>query len=163
MAKKSNTTGQNNTPKKEYYQSRGTKVQHQMLVIALAQGLPLRQAAEEAGVSVTTAWRYSQTEECQDLVARLREQAIGIGLSALTYSFEKAVKKMGDLIDNADTHAVQLRAAQLVVDSLVKVRDHVLLANRLAAIEKELGLKQSAAIKLEEGGTGGTDGTTGDD
>lgn len=134
------------------------KVQNQMLVIAFAQGLSLRRAAEEAGVSVTTAFRYLHTEECQDLVARLREQAIGIGLTALTAAFGKAVDRMSWLIDEADSHAVQLRAAQAVVDSLVKVRDHVLLASRMAKIEEALGLKQTAAIRLEEGGDGGTDG-----
>lgn len=112
-----------------------------VLQLARARGLSLEQAAKFAGCSLATAHRRESDPSYLAGIEQIRERMIGEGVNLLAASFVKAVNKVLEIMEGEDVpHAVQLKAAQQVIDSLLKVREHVTLSSRMAAIAERLGI-----------------------
>lgn len=126
-----------------------------VLQLARARGLTLEQSAKLAKCSLATAHRRESDPEYLAGIEHIRERIIGEGVNLLAASFVKAVNKVLEIMDNADVpHAVQLKAAQQVIDSLLKVREHVTLSNRMAAIAEKLGIGAGNAVGDQDDTTG---------
>jgi len=126
-----------------------------VLQLARARGLTLEQAAKLAGCSIDTAFRRERDPGYLAGIDQIRERMIGEGVNLLAASFAKAINKVLEIMENGDVpHAVQLKAAQQVIDSLLKVREHVTLSNRMAAIAEKLGIGAGNAVGDQDNTTG---------
>jgi len=130
-----------------------------VLQLARARGLTLEQAAKLAGCSIDTACRRERDSGYLAGIEQIRERMIGEGVNLLAASFVKAVNKVLEIMEGEDVpHAVQLKAAQQVIDSLLKVREHVTLSSRMAAIAEKLGIGAGDG----QSGKDGRDGQAGE-
>ena len=108
----------------------------QRAVQALLQSKSVAQAAQTAGVSERTLYRWLGEA---DFRAALRQaelealQAFSGGLVSLSQSTMQALK---DGLSPAEPITVRLRAAGLVLDAILKVRELVTVEERLTALEE---------------------------
>jgi len=139
MRKKANTTGKTGRPASSKYDP--------ILQLCRARGLSLETSAKLAGCSLATAHRREADPEYIAGIEHVREKMIGEGVHLLASAFSRAVDKVLEIMDDDGAgHAVQLKAAQSVIDSLLKVREHVTLSNRMAAIAEKLGIGAGNAV-----------------
>lgn len=85
-----------------------------LLVVALAAGSSVRDAATQAGVSERTAWRRLSDEQFRRAVAEARAQVIETGIGHLADLTTKAVDTLAAVMDCDDPRA-RLAAAQAVL------------------------------------------------
>lgn len=85
-----------------------------LLVVALAAGSSVRDAATQAGVSERTAWRRLSDEQFRRAVAEARAQVIENGIGRLADLTTKAVDTLAAVMDCDDPKA-RLAAAQAVL------------------------------------------------
>lgn len=116
---------------------RGRKSADDALVLALAAGATMADAAEQAGVSERTAFRRMQDAlfRQQVVITRTRfyEQAVGLLADSLT----DAVRTLRALLE-ADSESTRLGAARTILDAGPRLRESEELAERIAALEAHL-------------------------
>jgi len=114
------------------------------LALALASGLSIAAAAQQAGVSESTVRRRLARPAFRRLVARLRGQMLEAALGRMAENMTRAADKVARLIDS-DNEAVALRAARTLMSLGLRLRDSVELADRVHEIERELARKKGVA------------------
>jgi len=114
------------------------------LALALASGLSVLAAAEQAQVSESTAHRYLKKPAFRRLVARLRGQMLEAALGRMAENMTRAADKVARLLDSAD-EAIALRAARTLMSLGLRLRDSVELADRIHEIERELAHRKGVA------------------
>jgi DeoR/GlpR family transcriptional regulator of sugar metabolism len=114
------------------------------LALALASGVSVSAAAEQAGVSESTVRRRLAKPAFRRLVARLRGQMLEAALGRLAENMTRAADKVARLLDSAD-EAVALRAARTLMTLGLRLRDSVELADRVQEIERELARQKGVA------------------
>jgi transposase-like protein len=114
------------------------------LALALASGMTVVAAAEQAGVSESTVHRKLKQPAFRRLVARLRGQMLDAALGRLAENMTRAADKVARLLDSAD-EAVALRAARTLMSLGLRLRDSVELADRIHEIERELARQKGVA------------------
>lgn len=107
------------------------------LLLQLAQGLSVRDAAKQAGVSEPTVFRRLKEPDFISELTRLRGQLWDDALRKLTASACKAVERLAQLMNDADSENVKLKAAQLILEQGSKLRETVEFEQRLAALENQ--------------------------
>jgi DeoR/GlpR family transcriptional regulator of sugar metabolism len=114
------------------------------LALALASGLSIAAAAQQAGVSESTVRRRLARPAFRRLVARLRGQMLEAALGRMAENMTRAADKVARLIDS-DNEAIALRAARTLMSLGLRLRDSVELADRVHEIERELARKKGVA------------------
>jgi hypothetical protein len=116
---------------------RGRKSADDALVLALAAGATMADAAEQAGVSERTAFRRMQDAPFRQQVVitrtRFYEQAVGLLADSLT----DAVRTLRALLE-ADSESTRLGAARTILEAGPRLRESEELAERIAALEAHL-------------------------
>lgn len=106
------------------------------LVLALACGLSAEQAARQAGVSVSTAYRRLDDPAFRARLDDLRRDMLARAAAMLTAAAVEAVRTLADLLKPANGPSVRLNAARSVLEHGVKLRALVEVEERLADLEQ---------------------------
>jgi nucleoid-associated protein YgaU len=104
------------------------------LVIALASGSSMAEAADAAKVSLRSAERYASAAEVKSRVAEIRDRMFAQAVHVLANSAGAAARAMRGLIDSEDER-VRLAAAKCVLEIGPVLHEYSDLTERLAAIE----------------------------
>ena len=107
---------------------------------ALAAGASRKQAAMAAKRSERTLARWIADDQAfGHALNAIADQAIRDASRRLALTLDLAVSTIDGLLSDDDTPAhVRLRAAQVKVDAVVKLREFADLADRVAALEERL-------------------------
>ena len=106
-----------------------------LLLNALSAGSPIEEAAAAAGVSTRTAYRRLTDPGFQTRLRTARDELISGALGELATVAAEAVGTLQRLLCSNDER-VQLGAARALLDQLLRLREAVLLEQRLATIER---------------------------
>src|SRR5438552_12555720 len=109
----------------------------ELLLGALAAGSPVEHAAETAGVSVRTAYRRLADPAFARHLAQARDELISSALGELVECASEAVATLRALLSASDER-VRLGAAKSTLDQLLRLRETLMLSQRLAALERSL-------------------------
>jgi transposase len=107
------------------------------LVGHLAAGLSPAHAAKRAGVSRATVYRRLADPAFRQRVEEARAELWKRAAAVLSKSAVEGAVVLRRLLRSAD-EKVKLQAAKIVLEQGVRVRDHVELAQRLAALEDQI-------------------------
>ena len=111
------------------------------LIIALAAGMPVAEAARSAGVSERTAWRRLAEPAVQRQIRDLRTAMLDRAVGKLADATAAAVDTLVDNLE-AEGEGVQVRAAVAILDQAVKLRESEELARRVFELEAALGMAE---------------------
>jgi hypothetical protein len=104
------------------------------LALLLAGGRTIKSAAGEVKVGERTAFTWLADPRYRALVAGLRGRLLDDAVGRLADAAGKAVTTLCGLLDDPSSN-VRLRASLGVLDTLLKVREHVEFEGRLARLE----------------------------
>src|SRR5262245_24349534 len=113
------------------------------LLAALAGGLPMKAAAQAAGLSERQARRRANAPEVRDQLRRLQAEAVGQALARLTAVMDKAVSRLEALLD-AKNEGIVLGAVKVTLEQAIRLREVHELEQRLAALERAQNEKGGA-------------------
>ena len=105
------------------------------LLLALACGLSAEQAAKQAGVSVTTAYRRLDDAAFAARLGDLRAAMLARAAAMLTAAAVESVRTLADLLKPANAPATRLNAARAILEHGVKLRALVEVEARLRDLE----------------------------
>ncbi len=108
----------------------------ELLLAGLAAGATVEQAAETAGLSARTAYRRLTEPRFRRRLATARDELAGEALSELAGCASDAVATLRRLL-RAENEHVQLGAARTLLDQLLRLRDALELAERVANLERK--------------------------
>ena len=114
-----------------------SKKRRDQLVIALAHGDSVRDAAKKAGVAARTAYRALEDTEFRSRVQEARKVMFEQALGAVASAGVSAAQKLNALL-NANSENVQLGAARSVLEMGIKLRENTEMAERMTALEQLL-------------------------
>jgi hypothetical protein len=106
------------------------------LLIALACGVTVDNAARQAGISPATAYRRLAEPSFRQRLQALRGDMVSRTAGTLTAAATEAVRTLLELLKSSTSDAVRLGAARAVLEIGMKVREVANLEERLAALEK---------------------------
>ncbi len=99
-------------------------------------------AAEAAGVTRQTLYRWRKQEHFKRALAEAEGEALE-GLSrALVRLGEKATETLEQAMDGAEKESTKVRAADIVLSRLLQLRELVELEERVSELEKKLSRTQ---------------------
>jgi hypothetical protein len=107
------------------------------LLLALATGETVRDAARSAGIGERTATRRVADPDFRRRITEIRAAMIGRALGRLADGMVEAADMLRRLLD-AQSENVRLGAARTLLELGVKLRENVELEERLQALEKQL-------------------------
>jgi hypothetical protein len=107
------------------------------LLAALAAGSTVEVAAKAAGLSVRTAYRRLADPVFARRLAKARDELISNALGELVECASEAVATLRALLSASDER-VRLGAAKSTLDQLLRLRETLMLSQRLAALERSL-------------------------
>ena len=119
------------------------------LLLALACGLSAEQAAKQAGVSVTTAYRRLDDPAFAARLNGLRADMLARAAAMLTAAAVESVRTLADLLKPANAPAVRLNAARAILEHGVKLRALVDVEARLQDLEDRV--EESPDVKVGRG------------
>ena len=105
------------------------------LLILLASGSTVRDAAQQCDIGETTVWRRMRDATFIGELNRLRGELWNSALGKLTAASGKAVDRLVMLVDDADSDAVRLSACKSILELGTKLRDSIEFAQRLELLE----------------------------
>jgi hypothetical protein len=115
---------------------------HQLL-LALACGASVENAARQAGLSESTAYRRLADLAFRQQLQALRADMIQRTAGALTAAATEAVRTLLELQKAAAPPAVRLGAARSILEMGLKLREAADLEERLTALEQQLGVAEA--------------------
>jgi hypothetical protein len=110
------------------------------LLLALACGATVEQAARQTGLSVRTVYRRLADPDFRRQVQSTRTDMISRAAATLTAAGTEAVKTLLVLQQNTAPAAVRLGAARAVLEMGIKLREMADLEERLAALEQQIAV-----------------------
>jgi hypothetical protein len=113
------------------------------LLLALACGASPENAARQAGVSESTAYRRLADPEFTRQLQAMRSDMVQRTAGALTAAATEAVRTLLDLLKPNVSHAARLGAARSVLEIGVKMREMAELEGRLTALEGRLAADET--------------------
>jgi hypothetical protein len=119
---------------------RGRKNADDALLLAVACGVTLENAAAKAGVSTRTATRRMADPTFQKRLRAMRLDMVQRTMGALTAAGQEAVRTLLELLKGS-TPSVRLGAVRMVLEMGIKMREVADLEERLAALEEQLAAK----------------------
>ena len=109
-------------------------------VAALLETPTLREAAEAAGVSEPTGWRYLRDAQVRAELGRRTDALLTQAASGLASDLAEARQTLREIHRDADAPAgARVSAARAVTDTALRIFELVALADRVAALEERLG------------------------
>src|SRR5205823_14914021 len=105
------------------------------LIVALASGSTVQDAAATAGVSVATAHRRLADKGFQHCVTEARDELVSLTVGRLAKATSRAVDTLDALLGDQTPPAVRLGAARAVLEMAAKYREAEELTERVAALE----------------------------
>jgi transposase len=108
------------------------------LILALAQGKSIREAAAIAGVGETTVYRRRQDPAFRREVSELRMDMYREAAGLLARSMVPAVGTLLSL-QKAESEMARLGAARTLLEFGMRISEAIDLAERIAALEERLG------------------------
>jgi hypothetical protein len=133
----------------------------EVLAAALACGASHEQAAAKAGCSIKTVYRRMQDPEFMELLRKIRGEMIARACAALSAAALQSVQTLLALQDTKIPHATRLGAARAVLELGARFRVEGELAERLAAIEKQLRNSGDVPTTAPRDGSGNPTGDGG--
>jgi hypothetical protein len=115
----------------------------EQLILGLASGVTVEQAARAAGMSVRTAFRRLERPEFRSRVTRARTDLLERGLGRLAAASASAAAVLERQLE-AESAAVQVRAAISILGLGGRLHEQLDLAERLEAIEDALNWQADA-------------------
>ena len=112
------------------------------LVAALAGGKTVQDAAASAGVAERTVYRRLDEPAFRTQVDKARRELIAQAVARLSASATDAADTLKALLGKDTPPAVRLGAARSILDVGLRLREHENLAERVAALEGQLGAEQ---------------------
>jgi hypothetical protein len=109
----------------------------ELLLGALAAGSPVEEAARAAGVSVRTAYRRLASPGFRSRLASARDELISAALGELVGCAAEAVATLRRLLQ-AEDERVRLTAARAILEQLLRLRETLTFAQRIASLERTL-------------------------
>ena len=106
------------------------------LLLALASGETVREAARLAGIGERTATRRQADADFRRRVAELRGEMVSRAVGRLADGSTEAVAALRKLLDAGTPPAVRLGAARAILELGTKLRESVELEQRLADLER---------------------------
>jgi len=103
----------------------------------LATGVEVTVAADQAGVSATTAWRRLREPAFRAKVRELRQTMVAQAQGRLGATMSKAVDALLGLLASEDER-VRLGTAKVILEQAVRIGDVVNLADELAELRAEV-------------------------
>ena len=113
------------------------------LILALAAGETVRDAAKRAGVSERTAHRRLDGAEYRRRVIAARREMFGRAMGLLADGAACAVSTLRGLAETAKSESVRLNAAKGILDVANRWREVNDLSERVAELEEQLNGLQS--------------------
>jgi hypothetical protein len=104
------------------------------LVIALASGSSIAEAADAANVSLRSAERYAATGQVKSRVTEIRDRLFSEAVHVLANSASSAARAMRELIDSTDER-VRLAAAKATLELGPQLAEFGDVFDRLSALE----------------------------
>jgi hypothetical protein len=120
--------------------ARDRKRTDESLLMALACGATVENAARSAGVSPRTAHRRLADAGFEERLRNLRAEMVQRSSGMLTAAALEAVKTLITLQEASQPASVRLGAARTVLEFGIKLRENADLQDRLAALEEKLHL-----------------------
>ncbi len=121
----------------------GKKKAAAALLLALACGATVENAARKAGVSERTVYRRLAEPEFRRQLTDLRTDMVQRAAAMLTAASMEAVKNLVALQNPSISAAVRLGAARSILELGTKLRESAGLEERLAALEQRYGQASS--------------------
>lgn len=116
------------------------------LIAALLVSRNVREACKASKTPERTAWTWLQQPRFKAALASAEAGQIGESTRRLMTLTESAVDVLKDVLqDKEAAHSVRIRAAQLVIESALKLRELQNVEARLAALEAALYAKPEAS------------------
>jgi hypothetical protein len=117
---------------------RGKRQADEKLLLALACGATVDNAARAAGISPATAYRRLAEPAFRQRLQQVRTDMVSRAAATLTAAGTEAVKTLLVLQQNTAPAAVRLGAARAVLEMGIKLREMADLEERLAALEQQI-------------------------
>jgi hypothetical protein len=115
---------------------------HQLL-LALACGVTVENAARQAGISPATAYRRLADPNFVQRLRALRADMVQRTAGTLTAASGESVRTLLELQKPSAPPTVRLGAARSVLEIGIKMREAADLEERLSALEQQLGLSNT--------------------
>jgi transposase-like protein len=112
------------------------KKAEEALLLALACGASVEQAARQCGLSSRTVYRRLAEPDFRRRLQALRCDMVSRTAGTLTAAASEAVRTLLEILRSAAPPAVRLAAARAVLELGVKLRDAADLEERLADLER---------------------------
>lgn len=126
---------------------RGRQQADNALLLALACGATVENAARQVGVAARTVHRRLADEGFRQRLQAMRADMVQRSSGALTAAANEAVRTMLELLKPTMPPAVRLGAARSVLEIGIKLREAADLEERLSALEKQLGVADAGRSK----------------
>ncbi|HEY7159184.1 MAG TPA: hypothetical protein VH575_34890 [Gemmataceae bacterium] len=108
------------------------------LLMALACGVTVENAARQVGISPRTAYRRLADPAFRQRLQTLRGDMVSRTAGTLTAAASEAVRTLLELLKNPTSSAVRLGAARAVLEIGMKLRELADLEQRLTELEQRL-------------------------
>jgi HEAT repeat protein len=122
---------------------RGRRNADEQLLMALACGATVDNAARQAGISAATAYRRLADPDFGQRLQKMRGDMVSRTAGTLTAAASEAVRTLLELLKNPTSSAVRLGAARAVLEIGMKLREMSDLEERLSALEQQMSATAS--------------------
>jgi hypothetical protein len=110
------------------------------LILALASGESIKEAALQAKMSERTVYRRLRNESFVQRVNQARTSMLQQAVGRLAKAVPKASEVLDKLLDSA-SERIRLQAVKVVIDSSIKLSDAASYEQRLASLEAMLNMR----------------------
>jgi hypothetical protein len=121
----------------------GRRNADEQLLMALACGVTVENAARQASISPATVYRRLSDPAFRKRLTTLRADMVSRTAGTLTAAATEAVRTLLELLKNAASPAVRLGAARSVLELGMKVREVTDLQEQMTELEQQLALVKS--------------------
>jgi hypothetical protein len=108
------------------------------LAVAMAEGTKIADWARSRGVSVRSGYRLASKPGVKAKAASLRKEMLDTAVGTLSRIANSAVFTLWDLLSVERPDSIRLNAARTILASLIDIRGHTEMAERMAEIEEHL-------------------------
>lgn len=129
----------------------GTETAEYQLVLSLASGVSMQDAAERAGVSKRTVYRRLEDPDFRRQVSKARSDLYSQAAGMLAANSVEAVTTLQNLANDATSENVRLSAAKTMLELGSKLREAAELDERLTELESRLD-DQTDSQQIGNGG-----------
>jgi predicted transcriptional regulator len=116
---------------------KGRKAADQAIIIALAAGRTIEDAAKTSGVSEATVFRRLRRDEFRERITTCQEEFLERSVAVLADGALAAALQLRTLVLNGRTDGIKLQAAKALLEVQLKVRRIVTLEKRIRKLERQ--------------------------